>query len=65
MASSARLSVKLASLRGTVFATDQPFVVAPMPETDWEHALDALNAVIDAGYTRVRFARPGAGGVSR
>lgn len=56
--SSATLGSSLGSLRGSVFSADQPFVIAPGPDTDWEHALSVFNAVIDAGYTRVRFARP-------
>lgn len=45
-------------LRATTLAPDQRFVIQSAPDTRWEHALGAFNALERAGFTRVRFARP-------
>lgn len=57
----ATLRARLEGLSGGVLAVDQPLVVDPSPETAWEHALTVYNAVLEAGFTRVRFARPEGG----
>lgn len=44
--------------RGPVFADDQPFIIAPEPDTLWEHALGAAGAIDAAGYRAVRFQEP-------
>ncbi len=44
--------------RGPVFADDQPFIIAPAPDTLWEHALAAAGAIDAAGYKAVRFEEP-------
>jgi len=44
--------------RGPVFADDQPFVIAPEPDTLWEHALAVAGAIDAAGYRAVRFEEP-------
>ena len=56
------LRTRLASLRGSVLALDQPFVIDPGDETDWEHALLVFNAVLEAGFETVRFTQPGGAG---
>jgi biopolymer transport protein ExbD len=55
------LRARLTALRGDVLATDQPFVIRPAGDTQWEHAVTAFNAVLDAGFERVRFATPDGG----
>ena len=45
-------------LRATTLAPDQRFVIQSSPDTRWEHALGAFNALRRAGFNEVRFARP-------
>lgn len=40
-------------------ADDQRFVIQSAPDARWEHALGTFNAIRRAGFTEVRFARPG------
>jgi len=50
------LTRALRDARGLDLATDQRFLIRADPGAQWEHALDALNAVLRAGYDTVRFA---------
>lgn len=49
---------RLRAVRGGVLTPEQPIVVLPEGDAAWEHALEVLNGVLDAGYPRARFARP-------
>lgn len=46
---------------GVTLGDDQQFVIRSAPDARWEHALGAFNAIRRAGFTEVRFARPGFG----
>ncbi|MCB9846805.1 MAG: biopolymer transporter ExbD [Phycisphaeraceae bacterium] len=50
----------LDAARGRLLASDQAFIIAPAPDTRWEHTLGAFNAVLRAGFERIRFAPPSA-----
>lgn len=58
LASYDQLYLALDAARGRLLASDQAFVIAPAADTRWEHTLGAFNAVLRAGYERVRFAPP-------
>jgi len=53
-----QLHIALESARGRLLASDQAFIIAPRGETRWEHTLGVFNAVLRAGYERIRFAPP-------
>lgn len=57
-ASFAQLYLALEASRGRLMASDQAFVISPGPGTRWEHTLGVFNAVLRAGYERIRFAPP-------
>jgi biopolymer transport protein ExbD len=43
---------------GGLFEPDHPIVVTPTGTTRWEHAIEAFNAAVSAGYHNVTLARP-------
>ncbi len=54
----AALTQGLTSLRGSLIDLDQRFIVVPEPGSRWEHALGAMNAIRQAGFTSVSFDKP-------
>lgn len=54
-----QLTAELERAIGGLLAADHEMVIAPEEGARWEHTLGAYNAVIRAGFERVRFARPG------
>ncbi len=47
-----------ARARRADFAPDQRFIIRAAPDSRWEHALGAFNAIRRAGWTSVQFANP-------
>lgn len=43
------------SLRSGMFLPEHPVVLEPSPATSWEHAVEAFNAAVRAGYVNVIF----------
>jgi len=54
------LRALLEGARGSFIEPDQAFLISATPDSRWEHTLAAFNAVLRAGYHRVRFTRPDA-----
>lgn len=53
-----QLAMALEASKGRLLAADQAFIIAPAADARWEHTLGAFNAVLRAGFERVRFAPP-------
>jgi len=53
-----QLYLALEGSKGRLLASEQAFVIAPAADTRWEHTLGVFNAILRAGYERVRFAPP-------
>lgn len=48
----------LVASKGLLLASDQAFIIAPAADTRWEHTLGVFNAILRAGFERIRFAPP-------
>lgn len=55
------LTRTLKAALGYSLESDQRFIVAPVRGCRWEHAVAALDAVRQAGYSRIRLADPEGG----
>jgi len=58
VASYDQLFLTLDASKGRLLASDQAFIIAPGADTRWEHTLGVFNAILRAGFERVRFAPP-------
>lgn len=56
-ASFADLTVAARARRGTLLPGEQRFVVRPAAGARWEHALGAMSALREAGFTTIRFGK--------
>jgi len=58
IASYDQLYLALDASKGRLLTSDQAFIITPGAQTRWEHTLGVFNAVLRAGFERIRFAPP-------